>query len=89
MGVKKNVFHHGVVKVTDRGEIEVFQIWNLNPLRSNISMLFYVLILYIFHGTDKENIFTDQELLKLEIISFILITLIFHWVVIPQGEIGR
>lgn len=89
MGVKKNVFHHGVVKVTDRSEIEVFQIWNLNPLRSNISMLFYVLILYIFHGTDKENIFTDQELLKLEIITFILMTLIFPWVVILQGEIGR
>lgn len=71
---KKNVSHHGVVKVTDKGEIEVFQIWNLNPLRSNISMLFYVLILYIFHGTDKENVFTDQELLKLEIISFILMT---------------
>ena len=48
------------------------------PFRSNISLLLYVLILYIFHGTDKENIFTDQELLKLEIISFILITLIFH-----------
>ena len=86
---KKNVSHHGVVKVTDKGEIEVFQIWNLNPLRSNISMLLYVLILYIFHGIDKENIFTDQELLKLEIISFILMTLIFHWVVILQGEIGR
>ena len=52
-------------------------------------MLLYVLILYIFHGIDKENIFTDQELLKLEIISFILMTLIFHWVVILQGEIGR
>ena len=82
--MKKKVFHYCVVKVTDRGEIEVFE-----PFRSNISMLLYVLILYIFHGTDKENIFTDQELLKLEIISFILMTLIFHRVVIFQGEIGR
>ena len=71
--MKINVFHYCVVKVTDRGEIEVFE-----PFRSNISLLLYVLILYIFHGTDKENIFTDQELLKLEIISFILMTLIFH-----------
>ena len=31
--------------------------------------------LYISQGADKENLFNNQELLLLEIISFILITL--------------
>ena len=30
--------------------------------------------LYISYGTDKENLFDNQELLKLVIISFILVT---------------
>ena len=33
--------------------------------------------LYISYGTDKENLFDNQELLKLVIISFILVTSTF------------
>ena len=46
-------------------------------------------ILFFIHplGTDKENLFDDQEPLKLEIISFILMTLMCDSGVMLLGEI--
>ena len=43
--------------------------------------------LFIYKAVDKENLFNNQELLKLVIISFILMILIFYSLVILQGEI--
>ena len=43
-------------------------------------------VLY-FYGADEENLFTDQKLLLLVIISFILITLVCVSGVIFEGEI--
>ena len=43
--------------------------------------------LYILYDTDKENLFDNQELLKLVIISFILVTSTFDSWVILWGEI--
>ena len=43
--------------------------------------------LYIPYDTDKENLFDNQELLKLVIISFILVTSTFNSWVILWGEI--
>ena len=43
--------------------------------------------LYIPYDTDKENLFDNQELLKLVIISFILVTSTFDSWVILWGEI--
>ena len=42
--------------------------------------------LYISYGSDKENLFNNQERLLLVIISFILKTLVFYSVVILRGE---
>ena len=47
----------------------------LYPLHPNISLHILYTILYISYATDKENLFNNQEPLKLEVISFILITL--------------
>ena len=48
----------------------------LNPLHPHINMhILNTVFLYIFHGADKENLFNNQELLLLVIISFILVTL--------------
>ena len=41
--------------------------------------------LYISYGTDKENLFNNQERLKLVIISFILMTSMF----VLGGDAGR
>ena len=43
-------------------------------------MNFHILhtVLYIFHGEDKENLFDNQELLKLAIISFILVIIMVY-----------
>ena len=45
------------------------------------------MFLYISYGADKENLFNNQELLLLVVISFILVPLIFDSGVILQGEI--
>ena len=42
--------------------------------------------LYISYGSDKNNLFNNQERLLLVIISFILKTLVFYSVVILRGE---
>ena len=42
--------------------------------------------LHIFRGADKENLFKNQELLQLVIISFILVTLMFDSGVIWYGR---
>ena len=47
----------------------------INPLHPNTSMYILHTVLY-FYGADEENLFTDQKLLLLVIISFILPTLI-------------
>ena len=45
---------------------------NINPLHPNFSMHILLTVLYNSYGTDKENLFNNQELLKLVIILFIL-----------------
>ena len=58
----------------------------INPLHPNTSMYILHTVLY-FYGADEENLFTDQKLLLLVIISFILITLVCDSRVIFEGEI--
>ena len=48
--------------------------------------LFSTLPLYISSGTDKENLFDNQEHPTSEVISFILMTFTFDSWVILQGE---
>ena len=48
-------------------------VW-LKPLHPNIGVLNLYTVLCAFHK-DKDNFFKNQDLLKLEIISFILVTL--------------
>lgn len=48
---------------------------SLNPLPPNIGI--DIALLYIFYGTNNENLPENQELPKLVIISFILMTLVF------------
>ena len=48
--------------------------------------IFFIMFLYISYGADKENLFNNQELLLLVVISFILVPLIFDSGVILQGE---
>ena len=43
--------------------------------------------LFIYKAADKENLFNNQELLKLVIISFILMILIFYSMVILQEKL--
>ena len=45
---------------------------------SNISVHILHTHLFIYKAVDKENLFNNQELLKLVIISFILMILIFY-----------
>ena len=49
--------------------------------------IFLIMFLYISYGADKENLFNNQELLLLVVISFILVPLIFDSGVILQEEI--
>ena len=47
-------------------------------LFSQVSTFIFSILFFIYsYGTDKENLFTNQELLKPPIISFILMTLMF------------
>ena len=60
----------------------------INPLYPNINRHILCTILYTFSWTvDKENLFKNQELYKLLIISLILVTLMFDSGVILWGEI--
>ena len=43
--------------------------------------------LFISHGADKENLFNNQEPLKLVTIFFILVNLLFDLGVLLKGEI--
>ena len=57
----------------------LYGVLTLYTLRS--VFIFPILFLYISYGNDKENLFDDQELLELVIISYVLITFIFNsWV---------
>ena len=49
--------------------------------------IFLIMFLYISYGADKENLFNNQELLLLVVISFILVPLIFDSGGILQEEI--
>ena len=65
--------------------------WNVCLCTQNPLLLTYVCILsilfsYISYGSDKNNLFNNQERLLLVIISFILNTLVFYSVVILRGE---
>ena len=57
----------------------------LYPL--TLVLIFSALLLYIFYGINNENLPENQELPKLVIISFILITLVFDSKLILHGEI--
>ena len=59
----------------------------MNPLYSNISVHILHTRLFIYKAADKENLFNNQELLKLVIISFILMILIFYSMVILQEKL--
>ena len=50
-------------------------------------VLIFSALLYIFYGIKNENLPENQELPKLVIISFILMTLVFDSKVILHGEI--
>ena len=54
-----------------------------------VTLVFVFSILFSLHscGNDKENLFDNQKLLKLVIISFILMTFTFNSRVILYGEI--
>ena len=54
-------------------EISCRQALPLTPQHQSAYSLYYSL--YISYATDKENLFNNQEPLKLGIISFILMTL--------------
>ena len=60
-----------------------------NPLHHNISMHILHTVLYTFPKglADEESLFTDQKLLLLVIISFILMTLMFDSALMLYGEI--
>ena len=60
----------------------------LDPLHPNISIYFLHTVLYVSYGTDKENLFNNQQLLLLVIISLILVTSMFVFGVILMGENG-
>ena len=53
----------------------------------SIHILFLVIFCNIFYGTDRENLFDSQGLLKLVIGAFILMTFTFDLRVILYGEI--
>ena len=60
----------------------------VNPLHPNIDIdILQTVSFYISSGTDKENLFDNQELPKLVIISFILMTFTYDSRVILWGEI--
>ena len=52
-------------------------------LHRNISMRIFHSVLYICYGTDQENLFNNQQLLYMAIISLILITLMCDSAVMP------
>ena len=60
----------------------------VNSLHPNIDIdILHTVSLYNSSGTDKENLFDNQELPKLVIISFILITFTYDSRVILWGKI--
>ena len=60
----------------------------LNPLQPNISVnILQTVVHKISYGVDRENLFNNQELLQLVIISFILMTLMPDSVVTLWEEI--
>ena len=60
----------------------------VNPLHPNIDIdILHTVSFYNSSGTDKENLFDNQELPKLVIISFILMTFTYDSRVILWGEI--
>ena len=60
----------------------------VNPLHPKISMHILHTDHHTFSVTDKENLFNNQEIFLVVIISFIPLTLMFDSTAISEGEIG-
>lgn len=61
----------------------------IDPLQPNISVhILYTVAFNISNGSNKENLFNNQGLLKLVIIFFILMSVVFDVRVVTWGEIG-
>ena len=60
----------------------------INPSHLNISMQILHTVSYTFYGADNENLFNNQELLKLVIIFLILATLVCDSGMILRENIG-
>ena len=59
----------------------------LNLLHSSVSIhILYTVLFYVSYVTEKENLFSNWELLKLVIISFVLVTYTFDSRVTLYGE---
>ena len=58
-----------------------------HPSHHNIIMYILLTVLHSMPGSDRENLFKNQELLQLVIVSFILMTLMYDLEVILKGEI--
>ena len=76
------------IAVKKHGDMECVCYSTINPLDTNISIYFLHTVLYVSYGTDKENLFNNQQLLLLVIISLILVTSMFVFGVILMGENG-
>ena len=60
----------------------------INPSHLNISMQILHTVSYTFYGADNENLFNNQELLKLVITFLILATLMCDSGIILRENIG-
>lgn len=61
----------------------------IDPLQPNISVhILHTVAFNISNGSNKENLFNNQGLLKLVIIFFILMSVVFDVRVVTWGEIG-
>ena len=63
--------------------------WPFYGNNTLLIFIFSILFSLICYGTDKENLFDNQELLNLMILSFIFITFAFYSRVKMQGEVQR
>ena len=60
---------------------------SVNPLRPEINMHILLTIVHMFHDTTRENLFKQQDMSSLVIISFILVNRMFDQSVISWGEL--
>ena len=66
-----------ILKENNASLLSIIKNNELNPLHPNISMHILHTVPYTFPKVLKENLFTDQKLLLLGIIYFILMTSIY------------